>query len=384
MRNRLGAAACSVAMLAAGLGLAGSRKEVQLDAKDVALPDLLALLAAQGGPTLTAHPDVAQEKVTFAAKAMSGWAAARWLCRTANLIIAEGKGGRLVLGRPTLEPSVDRDYSVAKAAPTQEAADAIVNFVKKAFFELHPIRSKGEDGTAQPAFEAVCEKGKLKVSAPPIVQREVATLLRAILKVQPKRGFEDVRVSYEAHEIGFLGFRQSAQPPSIVGEVTVSAADVPGPEAAWALTSAAKVSFYADPWDEGLKKAKVTLQAEKRPLKEVAEGLAKQLGAELCWHDDAWVFARRERRHLFDGLLARAYNTSGGGWRGRFFREGMKGLGDWPRVLPYTVERADDLLLICGPPEAHKPVEDFVKAPVEDDGPPRHRPGFRPGGPKGR
>ncbi len=308
---------------------------------------------------------------------------ARWLCRTANLAVAEGKGGRLVLGRPTLEPSVDKEYSVAKVAPTQEAADAIVNFVKRALFELHPIRSKGEDGTAQPAFEAVCEKGKLKVSAPPIVQREVTTLLRAILKVQPKRGFEDVRVSYEAYEIGFLGARSSAQPPNIVGEVTVSAETVPAPEAAWALTSAAKVSFYVDPWDEGLKTSKVTLKAEKQLLKEVAEGMAKQLGAELCWHDEAWVLVRRERRQLFEGLLARAYNTSGGGWRGRFLREGLKGLGDLPKALPHTVESAGDLLLICGPPEAHKPVEDFVKAPVEDDGP-RHRPGFRPGGHKGR
>ena len=382
MMNRVGVLACSVAMLATGLGLAAGKKDVQLDAKDVALPELLTLMAAQGGPTLVAHPDVAAEKVTFAAKAMSGWAATRWLCRTANLVVVEGKGGSLVLGRPTIAPSVDKEYTVAKVAPTEEAANAILNFIKRAFFELHPIRFTGEDGRVEPAFEAVCEKGKLKVSAPPIVQREVVTLLRAILKVQPKRGIEDVRVPYEAYEIGFLDGRQPVPVPKLVGEVTVSAASVPAAEAAWALTSAGKVSFYVDPWDEGLKKAKVTVQAEKQPLKDVAEGLAKQLGTELCWYDDAWVFVRKDRRPLFDGLLARAYNTSGGGWRGRIFREALDGLGNLPRSLPFTVERADDLLLICAPPDSHKQVEDFVKAPA-DEGPP-HRPGFRPGGHKGR
>jgi hypothetical protein len=128
-----------------------------------------------------------------------------------------------------------------------------------------------------------------------------------------------------------------------------------------------------DPWDEGLKKTKVKLQAEKQPLAEVVEGLEQQLGAERCWHDDAWVFVRKARRPLFESMLARAYNTSGGGWRGRFFRDVMQGLGDLTKALPFTIERAGDLMLICAPPDAHKSVEAFVKAPV-DEGPPVHRP----------
>ncbi|HUT32049.1 MAG TPA: hypothetical protein VNE39_01100 [Planctomycetota bacterium] len=386
MTNRVGVLAWGLFALAGGLCVAADRG-VQLDAKEVALPDLLRLLAVQGGPTLAVHPDVADEKVTFAAKDMSPWPAVRWLCRTCNLIVAEAKDGRLALARPTLEASADKEYAVAKVVPTQEAADALVSFLKKTIFELHPGRVRTEQGTLEPAFEATCQNGKLKVFATPIVQREVLTLLRAIAKVQPKRGFEDVRVAYASHELGFLGPRPTGVGPKLVGEVSLSLADVPAPQAAWALTSAAKTSFYVDPWDEGLGKARVTFQAEKQPLKDIAEALAKQLGAERCWYDEAWVFVRKGRRPLFEAIVARAYNTSGAGGRwGRFpfvrdlFQVTRDLLG---RNLPFAIERADDLLLVCAPPEAHKAAEDLLKAPV-DDGPPRHRPGPKGGGHKGR
>jgi len=374
MKTRSCAIAFGSALWVCGLGMAAERKSVQVDAKDVVLPEVVRLLAAQGGPTLLVHPEVAGEKVTFAAKGMPAWATVRWLCRVCNLIVGEGKDGRLTLGRPTIEPSVDKEYAVAKVAPTQEATDALVNFIKKVIFELHPIRAKGEQGVPEPVCDVVYEKGKLKVSAPPVMQREVTTLLRAVARVQPRRGLEDIRVAYESHEIGFLGPRAPATPPRLVGEVTLSLADAPPAEAVWALTSACKgTSFYVDPWDRALDAARVTVQAEKQPLKEVVDSIAKQLGTERCWHDDAWVFVRAERRPLFDGLLARAYNISGGGWQGRFFREAMRGLGNLPKTLPYTVERADDLVLVCATPDAHKAVEDFVKA--ADDAPPRHLPG---------
>lgn len=361
---------------------AAERKGVQVDAKDVALPEVVRLLTTQGGPKLAVSPDLEAEKVTFAAKGMTAYAALRWLCRTQGMIAAEAKDGRLTLGRPTIAPSVDREYIVAKLTLTQESSDALLGFIKGAIFEMHPIRLRDDQGKEEPVFDAVLEKGKLKVFAPPIVQREVQTLLRAIQKVLPRRGFEDIRLAYEPHEVGFLTTYGSGPPPKLLGEVSLKAANGTPAEAAWALTSAAKLSFYVDPWDKGLNSAKASLEADKRPLSEVADSLGQQLGAERCWYDGACVFVRKERRPLFEPIVARAYNLPaiGGFRRPAFgiFRDLARGQRGAGQDLPFVVERGDDLLLVCGPQDWHSTAEDLLKAP-EGFGPPWRGPGRGPG-----
>ncbi len=373
------------ALAAVTLARAGSR-DVKIDAKDVPLPEVVKLLAAQGGPSLAVHPDLAERKVTFAAKAMGPGAALRWLCRTCNLAVFEAKDGRNTLGPPEAEPTSEKEYNVAKLVPTQEGADALVNFIRKVVFVAHPIRGKGNDGEAMPLLDAVCEKGKLKVTGTALVHREVLALLRAMSKVQPKRSMDDVRVAYQPYEIGFLGQQGAGAGPKLVGQVTLDLEGVPAHEAAWALTSAANVSFYVDPWDAALKDVKVSLKGDKRALVEVAKEFAAQLGTERCWYDDAWVFVRQDRRPLYESIEVRAYNVAGAGpfrrFLGRVAREAMK----WPlgpeasgRNLPFDVEHFDDMALIAGPPVWHEGAEDFVK-----NGPGDVERFIRPGGPPGR
>jgi hypothetical protein len=356
----------ALAFAAAKHDAAADAKSVAVDAKEVALPEVVKLLTAQGAPTVTVHPDLAEQKVTFAAKAMPSASALRWLCRSQNLVVFEGKDNRLVLARPDAEPVTEKEYNVVKLLVAETTADAIVAFTKKVIFVAHPMRSKGDDGALRPALDAVCEKGKLKVAGTALVQREVLALLRAVSKVQPKRAMEDIRVPYHPYEIGFLGSGNAATGPKLVGEVTLDVAGVSPAEAAWALTSAAKVSFYVDPWDSGLNGVKVSLKAENRPVIEVAKEFATQLGAERTWHDEAWLFVREDRRPLFDGFLARAYNIAGvGGIRKsilRAAREVVKGGQQVaPKDMPYSVEQSDDLVLVSGPADWHTGAEDFVK-----------------------
>lgn len=365
---------------------AASGKGVSIDAKETPLGEIVKLLAAQGGPSLVLDPAVAGQTLTFAAKAMPPSAALRWLCRTCNLAIFAGKDDRPTLTRPEAEPSADKEYNVSKLVTTDEASDALVSFIKKAIFVSHPGRGKAEDGTPRPALEAVCEKGKLKVAGTASVQREVLALLRAMSKVQPKRSVEEVRATYLPYETGLLAPRGAATWPKLTGTVSLEVAGVPAAEAAWALTSAANVSFYVDPWDASLNSVKVSLKAEKRALGEVASELATQLGAQRCWYDEAWLLVREDRRPLFDTIVVKAYNTSGAGFLrrevARVARQFLRGQQAVRGDLPFDLEHADDLLLIAGPAAWHEGAEDFVKNGPDLDRlppPPPSRPHHRKG-----
>jgi len=356
--------AAALAVLAATASPAAPRTAA-IDAKEASLTDVVRLLVAQGAPPIAVHPDLAERKVTFAAKAMTTSGVLRWLCRTQGLVVFRGKDRRLVISLPKAEPLIEKDYKVVRLVPTQEEADALVNFIKRVIFVAHPIRGKGDDGAPVPAFEAVCDRGKLQVAGTAAVQREVLALLRAMSKARAGRSMEDLRVPYEPYEIGFFGGEPRRPSPKLGGNVTLSVTDVPVAEAVWALTSVAPVSFFADPWEPAFAEMKVSLEADKAPLADVAKDLAAQLGAERCWYDGAWVFVRPERRPLFESFHARVYNISGAGPLRRMLARAGRDLsraapsarGD----LPFAIESAHDLLLISGPAEWHDAARNFVR-----------------------
>jgi len=176
--------------------------------------------------------------------------------------------------------------------------------------------------------------------------------------------------------------------------VSLELAQVAAYEAAWALTSASNASFFIDPWDEGLRKTKVTLKAEKMSLRVAAAELAKQLRAEPVWFDGAYLFARPSQRRLWEDFSVRVYNFEGRGGRDNFALEDAerraqdRGFppGPWPpdrpgerggersgEPLPYAVNRVGDHALAALPQERHKDVENSLKG--GPPGPPR--PPFR-------
>ena len=147
------------------------------------------------------------------------------------------------------------------------------------------------------------------------------------------------------------------------------------------------MSFFVDPWDQALNEAKVTLQGEKLALSDAVDAFQKQLGAERCWYDEAWLLVRKERKPLFDSLMVRVYNLEGirrfgpvaGGFLRGLFHEIAAAAG-----LPYALEQAGDLVYVSGPPEVHKRLEDFVKNPLGPGPGPGPGPGGRPWGKRGR
>ena len=373
----------------APLPAAARSSHVAIDAKDVALPEVIKLLASQGGPNLAVHPDLVDEKITFAVKETSASAALRWLCRACTLAVVTSSDGRTFIARPSVERPVEKEYKLAKLATTQEEIDPLMNFIKKVIFELHPNRDKNEAGVLHPAFEMTCDKGRLTVLATPLVQREILALLVAAAKVKPQRGLEDVRVSYRPAELGFLTAHGNPATPKLIGDVKLEIANAKASEAAWALTSASKMSFFVDPWDPTLSEAKVTLQGEKLALSDAVDAFEKQLGVERCWYDEAWLFVRKERKPLFDSLTVRVYSIAGmrrfgfGGFGvGGFLRGLVRQAGD-AAGLPFAMEQAGDLVYLSGPADWHKGLEDFVKNPLGGGPGPGPGPGGRPGGRRG-
>jgi len=350
---------------------AGRPGRVAIDAKDVELREVLRLIAAQGGPQLVPHPDVAKEAVTFAVKGVSPGAAVRWLCRACRLVVV-AKKSRLVVGRPPLDEPVAKDYRVAKLAPTATAAEALVNFVEKVIFATHPNRVRNKEGELEPLLEAACAKGRLRVLAPRVVHREVLALLRAMSRAKKPRSFEALHVSYRSHELGLLGPHSGREPRPLKGEVEVDLGDATAYEAAWALTSGSKVSFFVDPWDKKLRETRVTLGAKKLGLAAAAHSLAQQLGAERCWYDEAWVFVREPRQPLFENFLVRAYNVSGGPFRGALagWIERLAKQQVVRGELPSSADRVGDRLLVAAPAPRHAPLEELLRRRIPG--------GFRP------
>jgi len=342
---------------------------VAIDAKEVELPAVLRLIAAQGGPTIVADPSVAQERVTFAVKEVQPYAALRWLCRACGFVVVSGQGGRLLIGRPALDKAILEEYNVAPVAATPAGAEALLDFTKRVVLPSYLNRIKAEDGEVLPQLEATFEKGRLKILAPPMVQREVATLLRTVAQAKKGASADELRVAYRPYELGMLNPRSPALAPApLRGEVSLDLAQASAYEAAWAMTSASKASFFIDPWDEGLRAAKVTLKAEKMPLKTAADQVAKQLVAEPCWFDGAWVLVRPLRRGLFEDFSVRVYSLGGTGVWGNWIAEGSVNNAQWFKLspgLPYSVNRVGDHVLTALPANAQKGIEAALKGAAE-------------------
>ena len=361
--------AAAVALAAAAMGQSATAAGVVIDAKEVDLPEVLRLLAAQGGPTVAADPSVAKEKITFAIKEVQPYAALRWLCRACGFVVVPGQGGRLVIGKPTLDKAAVEEYNVASLGATPAGAEPILDFMKRVVLPSYLNRTKAENGESLPELEATLERGRLKILAPPMVQREVATLLRAVSLAKKGAGSEEVRFAYRPYELGMLNPRSPAlAPPSPRGEVSFDLAEASASEAAWAMTSGSKASFFIDPWDDGLRTAKVTLKAEKMSLKTASGQVAKLLAAEPVWFDGAWVFVRPLRRGLFEDFSVRVYGFSGTGPWGNLIAEGSVNNAQWLKLLPglpYSVNRIGDHVLAALPANAHKGIEGALKGAAD-------------------
>jgi len=361
----LAAVACALP-----LNAAGGARTIDIDARDVAVGDIAKLIASQGGPTMTVRDDVADEKVTFAAKGISPGAAVRWLCRTCTLAVVSDRG-RLVLGRASLPPSEKKEYRLSRIVTSPLAASALVSFIEKTIFGLHPNRMHNEQGELAPVLQASYDRGRLEIVAPEEVQREVVALLKAMSRVTTARSVKEVTVTYRPWEIGFLSSRTGGAPGKLQGKVDLEVSSATAHQAACALTSASKTTFFVDPWDKGLGRAKLTFQAEGQSLAGAAHQLRHRLGAELCWYDEAWLLVRDHRRGLFDNYLMRVYNLADTGPYVKSLAGLVKGIAQGqalPRDLPYSMERVGDLWLIAAPPAWHEPIKEFVKNPAE---PPR-------------
>ena len=153
-------------VLAAGVAFAArvssqsaSGAGVVIDAKDAALPDVLRLLAAQGGPTVAADPSVAEQKITFAVKEVQPHAALRWLCRACRLVVVSGQGGRLFIGKPMLDKAVLEEYNVASLAGTPAGVEALLDFTKRVVFPSYLNRGKAENSESLPRARSGIREG---------------------------------------------------------------------------------------------------------------------------------------------------------------------------------------------------------------------------------
>jgi hypothetical protein len=296
---------------------------------------------------------------------MPPYCAVRWLCRACGLVVVPSKAGRLVVGKPSLDAAVAEDYNVASVAATPAAAEALLDFVKRAVLGAYQHRERTEGGEVKPELEATFEKGRLKVLAPRMVHREVLTLLKTMAATRKPASVEELHVAYKPYELGMLNARGPVAPPMLPkGEVSFELAGAAAAEAAWALTSKSKANFFIDPWDEGLRTTKVTLAAEKMSVKAAAEQIAKQLWAEQCWFDGAWMFVRGPRRPYYEKFCARIYNVAGTGLAGSYMAGEAERQGKaikLPEGFPYAVDRVGDKLLAAMPEDLQRPFEALMK-----------------------
>jgi len=377
----------ALAMLALWPSGLAAGAAVSIDAKEVELAGVLRLLAAQGGPTLAPEPSVAQKAITFAIKGAQPQAAMRWLCRACRFVVVPGQGGRLTIGPPSLDKAILKEYAVFSVAPTSAAADGLLSFTKRVVLAAYLNRAKSQDGELVPQLEATLEKGRLKILAPSMVQREVAALLEALVLAKKPGSFEVLRVAYRPYELGMLNPRTPAAIPTMPkGEISLNLAQASAYEAAWGLTSASKASFFIDPWDDALGQMKVTLKAEATPVKAAAAEVCKQLTAETVWFDGAYVLVRASRRGLWEDFSVRVYHVGGMGGPGNFFldiaerrwRDGKFPPGPFAAErggesdLPYAVNRVGEEVLAALSGQRQKDLEGFQKG-----GPPGPPPPFR-------
>ena len=385
--------ACALVVTSAQ-GLAAAAGRVSIDAKDAKLDLILQLMAAQGAAKLAAHPDMADEPLTFATKQMSRTAAVRWLCRACRLTVARGSDGASVVGKPSIDKGLVKQYKIAGLVANELEAEGLVSFIREVLFAAFLNREEGDDGKLVPRADAKCEKDRLKVLAPGVVQKEVLALLQAMSRAKERGDVEQLAVKYSAYDLGLFRAGTGAEPPSLKGTVTLDLQGAAAAEAAWELTSKSEVSFYIDPWDPALAETKVSLSVQDAPIASAARKLAEALGAEAIQYDGAWLFVRGPRQPLYDGLVVRVYNVAGES-HGRAIAETVlrraKAL-KLPRGLPYAIERVGDRLLASMPATLHQRLEEIVKAHTprapeeQDDRPrgPRHGRGRPSGRGRGR
>lgn len=354
-------------LLAAGVcatPLAAARSRgVSIDAKEAELAFVLNLLSSGTSAKLTPHPDVAKERVTFAAKSLTRTAAVRWLCRTCGLVAARGKGGQVVVGKIASAEAIVKSYKAAALAPTGASGEAMAAFIRSVMFRAFPGRESDDEGKLAPKLAVKWEKGRLKVLAPAMVQREVLALLQAMARAKAHNDVLPLSVKYEPYDLGFLRTTAGAEPPPMKGNISVKLAGASAAEAAWELTTRSKVSFYADPWDPGLQEASVTLEAKEQPLSAVAEKVAAALDAELFGYDGAWLLVRASRRPLYESLVVRVYNVSGDLF-GRSIADVVERRVrriELPEGLPFALERVGGRFLLSAPGSTHKQFGDTLK-----------------------
>ena len=355
-------ALCSMAVVVA-TGVPCFGAGVVVDAEEAELPIVLELLAAQGCATLTAHPDLAKEEITFAVSQIGRTAAVRWLCRSCNLTLIPGKDGKVnVLARPSSAMAIVKSYKVGRLAPTEETGRGLVAFVRAVFLAAYQQREEDEAGELKPDLDVKWEKGSLKVLAPRFVQREVLALLKAMARAKETGNVATLTVEYAPYDLGLFGGNHNARRRPMTGRVSLQLAAVPAPQAAAELTSKTTVSFFVDPWDQGLTEAKVSVEAGSLTVSKAAKEIAKQLGAEMVWYDGAWIFVREARKPLFESLQVWVHNVSGDVF-GRSIADmserAAKGV-PLPEGLPYAVERVGDRLLTSMPESLHKPLADTL------------------------
>lgn len=354
-------------ILALGIGCAtaaaggAKSRDVTLDVDDMPLAQVVQLLTKAGGPRLTTDADAADPRLSFAAAKLSRAASARWLCRACRLVVVKRKK-QFVIGRPAIDAAELKEYRVAKVAPTQDAGEALMAFVRQVVLGAYPNRLANDDGELQPELEVTCAAGRLKVLAPPMVQREVLTLLRTIVRANKPYAFEQLRVRYQPHELGLLAPRGSA-PPRLGGQVKLELEGVAAADAARALTKASKISFFIDPWDADLAKARVTLHADGLALDKAVAQIAKQLVAEHVGYDGAHMFVRAWRRPVFESLVVRAYNVSRGAIGRKIADEAARRAAKTklPAGLPYGSAVVGEWLLGAVPAQVHKDLEGLFR-----------------------
>ena len=360
---------------------------VNVTAEETPLPELLAMVAAEGGPALAPHPDITGESLSFATRQMSRTGTARWLCRACTLAVVEGKDGKPVVGRPSINEAEIKPYKVGKLVADEDQAKTLVRFIEAVMIRAFEHRERPEKGGALPEAEVIFQEGKLKVLAPPVVHKEVLALLQAMAKVKERGDVETVTVKYGAYDLGFFRASTGAKAPSPTGSLSLDLDEAAAGEAVWALTAKAKTSFYIDPGDPKLAKAKVSLSVTDRPLPFAAKQVAQELGTELMSYDGAWLLVSKARKPLYEGLICKVYYIgSGGGEEGRGSRfldfALRRALGEGlPQGLPYAVERVGDRLLACAPADVHERLEGITNWGNRDgDNGDDRRPGWRPPG----
>jgi len=381
MKQIVWLALAAIAASAAG-SAQGRGGTVSLDVKEVELGEAVKTLVAQGCPRLAVADDAAAEKVTFAINEASRGQVVRWLCRACRLVVAK-KDGVLTIGRPALDEAEMKEFKIASVASTEQRADALVAFLRRVVLGAYQNRAENEGGIVEPQLEITHADGKMKVLAPPMVQREVLTLLRTMVAAKKPMGYEELRVDYEPYELGIIGAR-GTMPPALKGDVSLDLSDVLAAEAVWALTKASKkASFFLDPWDAALATRRVSLKADELPVGVVAKRLAEQLGVQTVFYDGALVLVSEARKPIFESLVVRVYNVSGNVF-GRSIADEVgrraKAL-KLPEGLPYAVEIVGAKMLAAAPGPMHKQFEDLLNlADRLDDLPGRLPGGLRPPG----